>query len=91
MTFFDWKPDNGTARVSSYLWIYVLVTVIFTGVTIGLWYFFVVYRRPISMVVDEESPELYKEKIPDDRREKSRRTMSIMAHFKSLFRRWASG
>ena len=91
MTFFDWKPDNGTAKVSSYLWISVLVTVIFTGVTIGLWYFFVVYRRPISMVVDEESPELYKEKIPDDRREKSRRTMSIMAHFKSLFRRWASG
>jgi hypothetical protein len=84
MTFFDWNTDKGTARVSSYLWIYVLVTVIFTGVTIGLWYFFVVYRRPISMAVDEESPALYKEKIPDDCREKGRRTISVMAHLKSL-------
>jgi hypothetical protein len=87
MTFFDWNADTGSARVSSYLWIYILVTVIFTGITIGLWYFFVVYRRPISLTIDEESPSLYKDKLLDDCSEKSRRTTSIMAHLKRLLRR----
>ena len=54
MTFFDWFDDKGNARVSSYLWIYVVVTVFFTGITVGLWYFFVVYRSSARSMVDEE-------------------------------------
>jgi hypothetical protein len=45
MTFFDWSDSSGGARVSSYLWIYVAVTVFFTAITIGLWYYFIIYRR----------------------------------------------
>jgi Mg2+ and Co2+ transporter CorA len=45
MTFFNWFPDSGPARVSSYLWVYVLITVLFTVATVGLWYFFVVHRQ----------------------------------------------
>jgi uncharacterized membrane protein YeiB len=54
MTFFNWSADSGRARVSSYLWIYVVVTVLFTGVTIGLWYFFVMSRRTGRSKGDEE-------------------------------------
>lgn len=87
MTFFDWNADKGSARVSSYLWIYILVTVVFTGVTIGLWYFFVVYRRPICMAIDEESPALYKDKLLDACSGKIRRSTSILAYVKRLLRR----
>ncbi|KAF2687628.1 hypothetical protein K458DRAFT_484890 [Lentithecium fluviatile CBS 122367] len=45
MTFFDWFTDDGKARVSHYLWVYFLITVVFTCVTVGSWYFFVVHRR----------------------------------------------
>ncbi|KAF1833333.1 hypothetical protein BDW02DRAFT_552741 [Decorospora gaudefroyi] len=45
MTFFDWFTEDGKARVSQYLWVYFLVTVVFTCITVGLWYFFVVHRR----------------------------------------------
>ncbi|KAH7091633.1 hypothetical protein FB567DRAFT_278455 [Paraphoma chrysanthemicola] len=54
MTFFDWFDDSGKTRVSSYLWIYVVVTVFFTGITIGLWYFFVMSRRTGRFKGDEE-------------------------------------
>jgi uncharacterized membrane protein YeiB len=54
MTFFNWFDDSGKTRVSSYLWIYVVVTVIFTGVTIGLWYFFVMSRRAGRAKGDDE-------------------------------------
>ena len=53
MTFFDWFDSDGEARVSSYLWIYILVTVVFTAITIGLWYYFVVYlQRGKKLEVD---------------------------------------
>jgi hypothetical protein len=55
MTFFDWSGDKGKARVSSYLWIYVVVTVFFTAITIGLWYFFVMFRPSGAVKEDEES------------------------------------
>ncbi|ORY00553.1 hypothetical protein BCR34DRAFT_546839 [Clohesyomyces aquaticus] len=45
MTFFNWFTGDGTIRVSRYLWVYVLITVIFTCITVGSWYFFVVHRR----------------------------------------------
>ncbi|KAH5581941.1 hypothetical protein HBI24_120700 [Parastagonospora nodorum] len=54
MTFFDWSGDSGQGRVSSYVWVYVVVTIFFTAVTVGLWYFFVIYRRGVQMAVDEE-------------------------------------
>jgi hypothetical protein len=54
MTFFNWSDDGSTARVSKYLWIYVVVTVIFTAMTIGLWYFFVLFRRSSPKKDDEE-------------------------------------
>ncbi len=45
MTFFDWFGQSGSGTVvSSYFWIYVLVTVSFTLLTIGTWWYFVVYR-----------------------------------------------
>jgi hypothetical protein len=54
MTFFDWFDEDGKTRVSSYVWIYVVVTAVFTAITIGLWYFFVLFRRPRAPKDDEE-------------------------------------
>jgi heme/copper-type cytochrome/quinol oxidase subunit 2 len=53
MTFFDWSGDSASGektRVSSYVWIYVVITVIFTVVTVAAWYFFVILRRRIKMM-----------------------------------------
>jgi hypothetical protein len=61
MTFFDWSGDGGNAQVSSYLWIYIVVTAFFTACTIGMWYFVVIYRRAPSKEVDVER-QLTKEK-----------------------------
>ncbi|KAF2177163.1 hypothetical protein K469DRAFT_380510 [Zopfia rhizophila CBS 207.26] len=44
MTFFNWSNDPGTSVVSSYLWIYVLMTVLCTALTLGLWYYIVILR-----------------------------------------------
>lgn len=41
--------------VSSYLWIYVVVTLFFTAITLGCWYFFVIFRRSVKKQDDEES------------------------------------
>jgi uncharacterized membrane protein SpoIIM required for sporulation len=54
MTFFNWSDAQGKTRVSSYIWIYVLVTVLFTVSTLGLWYFFVVYRKATRPEIDVE-------------------------------------
>lgn len=45
MTFFQWTGNGGKAHVSSYIWIYVLITVAFTAMTVGLWYYFVMMRK----------------------------------------------
>jgi uncharacterized membrane protein SpoIIM required for sporulation len=58
MTFFDWFDDDGKTRVSSYIWIYVLVTGVFTAITIGLWYFFVLFRQASATKSDEEMAKL---------------------------------
>lgn len=39
MSFFDMGPDSGRGRVSPLIWMYVVVTAGFTGVTISVWYF----------------------------------------------------
>ncbi|KAF1850800.1 uncharacterized protein K460DRAFT_412448 [Cucurbitaria berberidis CBS 394.84] len=53
MSFFNWFGSEGKSRISSSVWIYVVITVLFTGVTIGLWYFFVIHRST-KRKVDEE-------------------------------------
>ncbi|KAH8746302.1 hypothetical protein F5882DRAFT_422864 [Hyaloscypha sp. PMI_1271] len=45
MTFFNWGGSNGAAVVSSQIWIYVLFTVCFTLLTVGTWYYFVIWRQ----------------------------------------------
>jgi Mg2+ and Co2+ transporter CorA len=54
MTFFNWSGEEGTRRVSRYLWVYVVFTAVSTLITLGLWYFFVAYRRGNRDVGDEE-------------------------------------
>jgi hypothetical protein len=54
MTFFDWVDDAGKPRVSSYIWIYVVVTAVSAAITISLWYFFVLFRRTTAEKSDEE-------------------------------------
>ena len=44
MTFFDWGSQDGGVVVSSYIWIYFLVTVVFTAMTLAVWWYFLVYR-----------------------------------------------
>lgn len=53
MDFFNWGGAHGE-KVSSYLWVYVVITVFFTSITLGLWYYFVIYRQSASKLVDEE-------------------------------------
>ncbi|CAO2653796.1 Nn.00g032070.m01.CDS01 [Neocucurbitaria sp. VM-36] len=53
MTFFNWFDGDGNGQISSSLWIYVVVTVLFTSVTLGLWYYFVIHRRT-NRKMDEE-------------------------------------
>ncbi|KAF4980777.1 hypothetical protein FZEAL_3291 [Fusarium zealandicum] len=43
MTFFDWGSDGGGAYISSFVWIYVVMTLVMTAITVGGWYFVTVY------------------------------------------------
>ncbi|KAK1714480.1 uncharacterized protein CLUP02_15786 [Colletotrichum lupini] len=46
MTFFNWSPEDGkTSIVSSYIWIYFLITGIFTAFTLFLWWYFLSSRK----------------------------------------------
>ena len=46
MTFFNWNSDGeNSVFVSSYIWIYFLITGVFTIATLFLWWYFLVYRR----------------------------------------------
>jgi cbb3-type cytochrome oxidase subunit 3 len=59
MTFFNWFDSSGEAQVSGYIWIYVLFTVLFTMVTIGLWWYFLIYKTSkAKKPVDEEAVPL---------------------------------
>jgi hypothetical protein len=44
MTFFDWSGSDGSPMVSTYVWIYILATILFTSVTIGAWYYIAIFR-----------------------------------------------
>ncbi|KAF2440123.1 hypothetical protein P171DRAFT_435921 [Karstenula rhodostoma CBS 690.94] len=53
MTFFDWSGDSTSgskARVSSYVWIYVVITAFFTAVTVAAWYYLVILRRRFKVM-----------------------------------------
>lgn len=56
MQFFNWfGNETGGAVVSSYFWIYAVIAVICTLLTIGLWYYFVVYpESKYKRMRDEE-------------------------------------
>jgi hypothetical protein len=55
MTFFNWpeKPGGGPV-VSTFIWIYFLITAIFTALTLAIWYYVVIYR-PKKKRKDEET------------------------------------
>lgn len=38
MTFFEWSDDNGNAKVSHWIWVYVAAAVGCTVLTIMFWY-----------------------------------------------------
>ncbi|KAI3540130.1 hypothetical protein CABS02_11176 [Colletotrichum abscissum] len=46
MSFFNWSPDDSQSSVvSSYIWVYFLVTGVFTISTLLLWWYFLSSRR----------------------------------------------
>ncbi|OTA57626.1 hypothetical protein K449DRAFT_355104 [Hypoxylon sp. EC38] len=59
MQLFNWFPsgDNGIV-VSHYLWIYVLITVVATLLTLGTWYYFVVWRHRARKEAEEDEVHL---------------------------------
>ncbi|ETS88087.1 hypothetical protein PFICI_01915 [Pestalotiopsis fici W106-1] len=57
MTFFNWSNDGGEPIVSEYFWVYVVVTVACTLLTVGLWYYFNISRRSLRKSRDVE--EMY--------------------------------
>jgi heme/copper-type cytochrome/quinol oxidase subunit 2 len=87
MNFVDWNNDDGNVIVSGYVWIYVVVTVFFTGITIGLWYFFVVYRRTNRVVGDEEDPASMMHGFAGDAADEKKNAIGSMARIKRLFSR----
>ncbi|KAH8802628.1 hypothetical protein F5884DRAFT_802481 [Xylogone sp. PMI_703] len=52
MTFFNWNQES--AVISSYIWIYITLAFFFTVLTIGSWWYFVVYRPSRSRKLTEE-------------------------------------
>lgn len=40
MTFFNWNPEQDEKMMSPWFWIYVVITVVFTLVTMCIWLFF---------------------------------------------------
>jgi hypothetical protein len=45
MTFFDWFGADNGSQVSSSIWIYVVITLIFTIFTVGSWYYWAIWRN----------------------------------------------
>ncbi|KAF3765540.1 hypothetical protein M406DRAFT_355963 [Cryphonectria parasitica EP155] len=56
MSFFSWFNNSGSSQVqvSSYIWVYITVTVVCTVLTIGLWYYFNIWRRTGPKKQEEE-------------------------------------
>lgn len=60
MTFFNWFGQSGQV-VSSYIWIYVVVTVFFTLLTLACWWYFITYR---PSRLRKNSKETSEEEVP---------------------------
>jgi hypothetical protein len=46
MGIFEWKGINGEIlRVSPYIWLYIVVTLVITSLTLGTWYMWAMRRR----------------------------------------------
>ncbi|KAI0172130.1 hypothetical protein GGR52DRAFT_455980 [Hypoxylon sp. FL1284] len=59
MQFFNWIPDDDeNTIVSRYFWIYVLVTVVATALTLGTWYYFALWREKRQTDVSGEEAAL---------------------------------
>ncbi|KAF6801020.1 protein kinase [Colletotrichum sojae] len=56
MTFFQWIPEDSSQTVSPYIWIYFVVTLGLTFMTVGLWYLFANTKQ---VTLDDE-PDLEK-------------------------------
>jgi uncharacterized membrane protein YwaF len=39
MSFFTWEPKEGEGVVSPWFWVYVVIAVGLTLITVGLWFF----------------------------------------------------
>jgi len=65
MTFFNWSSGKGSP-VETTIWIYVLITVCFTALTIGLWWYIVIFRPSRMKKLDEEEMEEISEKSKNE-------------------------
>ncbi|KXJ88267.1 hypothetical protein Micbo1qcDRAFT_166924 [Microdochium bolleyi] len=54
-TFFQWHDGEPEPQLSSYFWVYIVITVLCTMLTLGLWYYFNVFRRRMKRSKDEYS------------------------------------
>ncbi|KAJ1333051.1 magnesium transporter [Microdochium nivale] len=57
-SFFNWRDGDSQPTFSSYLWVYIVITVVCTMLTVGLWYYFNVFRHRIRANKEQaaESP-----------------------------------
>ncbi|KAI0975168.1 hypothetical protein F4678DRAFT_319209 [Xylaria arbuscula] len=63
MGIFEWSGRHGEIlNVSPYIWLYIVVTVVITSVTLGMWYLWVVRRRVVEVDVEAQSQELSEKK-----------------------------
>ncbi|ORY58784.1 uncharacterized protein BCR38DRAFT_69850 [Pseudomassariella vexata] len=54
MGFFNWLPEDNDSVISRYFWIYVLATVSTTLITLGAWYYFIVWRQKRHRFTSDE-------------------------------------
>lgn len=64
MSFFQWNPENGQEVLSPYIWMYVVITVGLTGLTLTLWYFFVRPHHEEKAHCDDVEGQIEREKRP---------------------------
>ena len=58
MTFFNWQqePSRGPV-VSTFIWVYFLITAIFTALTLAIWWYLVIFRPNRRAKVDDEESQ----------------------------------
>jgi hypothetical protein len=74
MGIFEWRGARGEIlNVSPYIWLYVVLTVVITSVTLGIWYVWAMKRRSVE---DVEAPPQGSELSPSEKGTFSWRTNS---------------